>query len=192
MHVGPSPGVLFPLPKSPSNNVNYTSNLTVEDKVPIIHMINAVQHKNVKNIRADLFDRYVLKPLGLAYAVLFILYSLSGAWLTGGLLAFVCFLVFLISRGMREIMNSPKILQGRAGVQETGHDASLEESDYIEAVIIPKANFQVAGLIGITTALLSWRHGLGWPYIILMGVGLWLLSMAVIPALSLYLMRCRQ
>lgn len=163
----------------------------MEDKVLIIHMSNAVQHKNVKNIRADLFDRYVLRPLELLYTVLFILYSLRGEWVTGGLLAFVCFLVFLISRGMREIMNSPEILQGRAGVQEIGNDAGLGP-DYIETVIIQKANFQIAGLIGITTALLSWRHGLGWPYIILMGVGLWLLSMAVIPALSLYLMRCRQ
>ncbi len=140
------------------------------------------------NIKAGLFDRYVLKPLWLLYIVLFLRYFINAEWIVGGFLVVMWFLISVIGQSLHPNMTAAEMAKGTTpSKKEIDNDPNPNELNDIEAILISKASFRVAGLIGITAIVLSWSHGMRWYYSALVGGGVWLLSMVIVPTYSLYL-----
>lgn len=140
------------------------------------------------NIKAGLFDRYVLKPLWVLYIVLFIIYFIEGVWVLGGFLVVMWFLVSVIGQGLHPAMTPKEMLKGTTPTKEEIDNApDPDNMSDEEAMLISKASFRTAGLIGMTVIGISLFHGARWYYAALIGVGAWFLSTFLIPAISLFL-----
>jgi hypothetical protein len=140
------------------------------------------------NIKVGLFDRYVLKPLWVLYIALFVKYFINGAWVLGGFLVIIWFVISVIGQGLHPNKTAREMARGTTPTEEE-IDADPNPSGLSdqEAALISKANFRLAGLIGITAIALSLFHGARWYYGVLIGGGAWLLSTFAIPTYSLYL-----
>jgi hypothetical protein len=146
------------------------------------------RHGNMTNIKVSLFDRYVLKPLWVLYIVLFVRYFINGAWVLGGFLVVMWFLISVIGQGLHPDKTAREMARGTTPTkEETDTDPNLDDLSDQEAVLISRANFRLAGLIGITAIALSLFHGARWYYGVLIGGGAWFLATFVIPTYSLYL-----
>jgi len=140
------------------------------------------------NIKVGLFDRYVLKPLWVLYIVLFVRYFITGAWILGGFLVVMWFLISIIGQGLHPDKTPGEMARGTTPTKdEIDSDLNPDDLSDHEAVLISKANFRIAGLIGMTAMALSWFHGARWYYAAVIGGSAWLLSTLIIPTYSVYL-----
>jgi hypothetical protein len=140
------------------------------------------------SIKVGLFDRYVLKPLWVLYIVLFVRYFITGAWILGGFLVVMWFFISVIGQGLHPDKTPREMSRGTTPTKdEIDSDPYPDDLSDQEAVLINKANFRIAGLIGLTAIGLSLLHGMKWYYVALIGGSAWLLSTLMIPTYSLYL-----
>jgi len=108
------------------------------------------------NIKAGLFDRYVLKPLWVLYIILSVRYFIAGAWVLGGFLVVMWFLVSVIGQGLHPDKSPKEMAIGTTPTKE--EIENYPDPDNMgdeEAALISRASFRVAGLIGMTAIGLS-------------------------------------
>jgi len=144
------------------------------------------------NVKVGLFDLYVIKPLWAIYTVMFVTYFINGAWVIGGFLVVMWFLISLIGQGLHPNKTCRELLRGTTPTEEEiDGDPNPNEISYEESLIIARATFKLAGLIGITATTLSLFHGARWYYAVLIGGGLWYLSTLIISMYSACLIALR-
>jgi vacuolar-type H+-ATPase subunit I/STV1 len=134
-----------------------------------------------KNIKIRLYDLYVLKPLWVLCIASLIVFLINREWLISGALVFMLFLLGIIGQGLYPQSTFNDLSKGTTPSQEEiENDNSSPELSHQESLIVARATFKVAGLIGLMVFFMSLHNNVKWYYSLLIAGSTGYLAMVII------------